>query len=64
MFFVLSSSPHGGGVCGARPLVFLGFGFGVFFLFLSAHVAAYWIKQGHKACLTLGVEDCEACDGP
>ena len=35
-----------------------------FFLVLSAHVAAYWIKQGHKACLTLGVEDCEACDGP
>lgn len=60
MFFVLSSSPHGEGVCGARPLVFLG----IFFLVLSAHVAAYWIKQGHKACLTLGVEDCKACDGP
>lgn len=34
-----------------------------FFLVLSAHVVEYWIKQGHKASLTLGVEDCETYDG-
>lgn len=62
MFFVLSSSPHGGGVCGARPLVFLGIV--GFFLFLSAYVSGYWINQGHNACFTFGLEDCEACDSP
>lgn len=61
MFFVLSSSPHGGGGCGAKPLVFSR---DFFFLVLSAHVAAYWIKQGHKASFTLGVKGCEAYDGP
>lgn len=34
-----------------------------FFLVLSAHVAVYWIKQGHKASFTLRVEGCEAYDG-
>lgn len=35
-----------------------------FFLVLSAHVAAHWIKEGRKSRLTFGVEDCEACDDP